>query len=317
MIIEVSNDELDSRLDKFLKRKLKVFTQSFIEKSLRKGNIKVNCKKVKSNIKLNVKDKIFIADKIFLESKTHSNDENLLNEDHVKASLKFLNKIKIFENNDFIVFNKPSGLAVQGGSNVSKNLDHLIKSAFFKKNNVPRLVHRIDKDTSGIILLAKNLISTKSVSTDFKNHNISKSYLAIVHGNPGKFGIFNKNIKKTNNNFLSKNKLVYSKTLFINLFNNNNFSFLALQPITGRKHQIRLHLLNSNTPILGDKKYYVSNFARNKNMHLHAQFLKLSNGLLFEAKLPDYFIKTLDDIGGTNFIPKTMPIFKSKRGKIE
>ena len=71
-------------------------------------------------------------------------------------------------------------------------------------------------------------------------------------------------------------------------------------------------MLNSNTPILGDKKYYVSNFARNKNMHLHAQFLKLSNGLLFEAKLPDYFIKTLDDIGGTNFIPKTMPIFKSK-----
>ena len=312
MIIEVSNDELGSRLDKFLKRKIKVLTQSFIEKSLRKGNIKVNCKKVKSNVKLNAKDKIFIADKILLESKTHSNSENLLHRDQFKTSLTFLNKIKIFENNDFIAFNKPSGLAVQGGTNISKNLDRLIKIAFFKKNNVPRLVHRIDKDTSGIILLAKNLISTKLVSTDFKNHNILKSYLAIVHGNPGKFGVFNKNIKKTNNNLLLKNKLVHAKTLFINLFNNDKFSFLALQPITGRKHQIRLHLLDSNTPILGDKKYYISNFSRNKNMHLHAQFLKLSNGLLFEAKLPDYFIKTLDDIGGTNFIPKTMPIFKFK-----
>ncbi len=302
MIIEVPKEEIDSRLDKFLKRKFKNFNQALIEKHLRKGNIKINDLKVKANQKLFPGELIFVSDKIQFNEKIFKLDHNS------DTSHRFIKSIELYQNEDFIIFNKPSGLPVQGGSKIKKNLDDLLKQTFPKENF--KLVHRIDKDTSGIIIIAKNLITAKKFSEYFKNQMIKKSYLAVVYGNPGKCGIINSdiiNIKTSINN----NKNFKATTKFINLFSNKMCSLLALQPVTGRKHQIRLHLLDYGTPIIGDKKYYkpnenFKNFSKNK-LHLHSQFLKFPEGSNFNAPIPNYFLKTIDEIGATSLIPSQMP----------
>ena len=153
-------------------------TQGFIEKNIRKKNILINNSITKANylVKLNDELKILNFHETLYKNK-------IIFKKNIKISKEILNEFKrsiIFENNDFIVLNKWSQIATQGGSKIKISIDHIIKNI----NSNYRLVHRLDKETSGFLLIAKNLNYAKKLSYLFKQKEITKFYIALCEGNP-------------------------------------------------------------------------------------------------------------------------------------
>ncbi len=198
---------------------------------------------------------------------------------------------KIFEDENILVLNKPANLAVQGGSKVQISVDQLFDY---------RLTHRIDKDTSGILILAKNQKIAANLIEKFKYKKIWKTYLAIIIGRPkklrGKISTPIYNEHKGKQAALTEYEIID--------YVGNELSFAALYPITGRKHQIRIHLKDLNCPILGDGKYGGKNAFKNNlhnKIHLHAYKLEIDNYLgkkkIFTAEMPDKFRESMNLLG--------------------
>jgi len=188
-VINVESSSVGLRIDRWIKNNLIKIPQSLIEKDLRNGKIKVNKKKVKSSYKLNKSDKIFLY--------------NVSYKNLSKKKIKFIPKdiiIKetekdIIENNsDFIVINKKSGLPVQGGTKIKENLINILENSNFFENTKPFIVHRIDKDTSGVLIIAKNRNTAQQLTSLFRIRKIHKNYFAFTIGHFGK-----KKKKKKNN----------------------------------------------------------------------------------------------------------------------
>jgi len=175
----ISNIEFkDWRLDKWLKLNFSTLNQSFIEKNLRKGNIKVDNKKKPSKYKLQINDEVIIfnySDEVYKDIVKQFTKKIIPShyDDLFRSSI-------IYENDDFIIINKWSGIATQGGSKINISIDHIIKNISEKYN----LVHRLDRETSGLLIIAKNLQTTKILGKLFKDHLIFKLYLAICEGSP-------------------------------------------------------------------------------------------------------------------------------------
>ena len=166
----VTENDSNLRLDRWLKTKYSSITQSFIEKLCRKGDIKINSKKIKSSYKL-VKNDIISIPK-FNEKK----EEKFL--DLKKSEKDFLSSIIIFEDEHFLIINKPNGISSQGGSKQNNNnIADLFKRYDVGINQKLRLIHRLDKDTSGIMILGKSRNSTKLLSSFFKEKKVKKKIL--------------------------------------------------------------------------------------------------------------------------------------------
>ena len=174
-------DFIGLRLDKWLRKNFESLSQSFIEKNLRKGNIKVNNEKVLAKYKIQLNDEI----KIFNFSKIiYKNKLNIVSNTVIPSKYKKLfNSSILYENNDFIILNKWTGIATQGGSKINISIDSIIKSISKKYN----LVHRLDRETSGLLIIAKNPFSTKYFGKIFKYKLIVKTYVAICQGKPKDF----------------------------------------------------------------------------------------------------------------------------------
>ena len=275
-------DNLNQRLDKYLKHKYTSLTQGFIEKNIRKKNILINNSTTKANYLVKVNDELKILN--FHET-LYKN--KIIFKKNLKISKEILDKFKRsikFENNDFIVLNKWSQIATQGGSKINISIDHIIKNI----NSQYRLVHRLDKETSGLLLIAKNLNYAKKLSSLFKQKEITKYYIALCEGNPKnnnsqvKLEIKNKKLKientLTNYKLLSKNKSISS---------------ILFNPQTGKTHQIRIVSKNLGCPIVGDNKYNFYSKYKKENLMLHAFALRFTiNTEKFEfiSILPDYFL---------------------------
>ena len=275
-------DNLNQRLDKYLKHKYTSLTQGFIEKNIRKKNILINNSTTKANYLVKVNDELKILN--FHET-LYKN--KIIFKKNLKISNEILDKFKRsikFENNDFIVLNKWSQIATQGGSKINISIDHIIKNI----NSQYRLVHRLDKETSGLLLIAKNLNYAKKLSSLFKQKEITKYYIALCEGNPKnnnsqvKLEIKNKKLKientLTNYKLLSKNKSISS---------------ILFNPQTGKTHQIRIVSKNLGCPIVGDNKYNFYSKYKKENLMLHAFALRFTiNTEKFEfiSILPDYFL---------------------------
>ena len=177
-IIKISNEESNQRIDKFLKRKYNNLSQSFIEKNLRKKNILVNNFISKSNYKIKKDDLLTIknfSDEIY--PKFEKKKTNI----SISQSLKkIFYKSIIFENNNFLVIDKWSGISTQGGTNIIMSIDTIIKNISSNYN----LVHRLDKETSGLLIIAKNLKYTKLFGRIFSSQKLNKTYLALCDGKP-------------------------------------------------------------------------------------------------------------------------------------
>lgn len=279
-VIKVTEDFIGTRLDRFLKKNIPGIKQSHLEKLIGSGSIRVNKKKSKPNFQLEANQSVSIPPKL------RDNKFNFkLKHKYVPLNddLEMIQKCKINETDDFLVLNKPSGLPVQGGSKVTRHIDGLLEHAFGKGKKF-YLVHRLDRDTTGALLVAKNRIYAKKFSNYFKDKKISKKYLAIVCGKlEDKKGIIDLPLLKSKVNNEEKvivdyNKGLKSVTKYKLLGSNENFSFLLLSPVTGRTHQLRVHLSKLGFPILGDDKYggiTVLNFNKNQKATLQLHCLEL------------------------------------------
>ena len=275
------------RLDRFLRNKLGKIPQGLIEKKLRTGKIKLNKKKVKSSTKVALNDKVELFNLDFKEKSNYKK----INFKPSKIIIKSNEKSIIENNEDFIVINKDSGISVQGGTKSKKNLIDIFKKSKIFENTKPYSVHRLDKDTSGVFIIAKKREMAQLLTSLFRLRKIHKTYLAICHGELEKnSGELNDNLIRYDN---GKKIVEKAKTIFKVIDKNSEASLLELKPITGRKHQLRKQLYNIGHSIYGDEKYQHINLKGiNKKLMLHSyqiKFLINKQKHTYKALLPDYF----------------------------
>ena len=279
----IDSDYSNSRLDKWFKFTVKNLPQSLIEKLLRKNKIKVNRKKVKSSYRLKDGDLVEVYDIDKFKNKVK--DEKF----QYKASKKeksSLSSLVLEDNENFIVINKPCGLAVQSGTKSPKNLIDILKNTKFFDNQKPFIVHRIDKDTSGLLMIAKNREYAQLLTSLFRLRKIHKTYLAISNGS------IDNSIKNLKDElFYYENKKKFSQSAFTNikiLKKNEKYTLSELNPITGRKHQLRKQLFNIGNSVVGDAKYNITKRNSSKQrLMLHAYKLKFKiNDIKYNFKAP-------------------------------
>ena len=291
-LINVEKSYNNMRIDRFIRNHLGNIPQGLIEKNLRSGKIKLNHKKVKSSKKVKAGDKIYIFNLNFEET-----IQQVKKKFNPKKEIIKENEELVIENNDnFIVLNKASGISVQGGTKSKKNLvDIFAKSKIFEGTK-PYSVHRLDKDTSGVFIMAKTRESAQLLTSLFRLRKVHKTYLAICQGEiNNNSGIWNNDLIRYDGD---KKIIEKAKTIFKVVDKNSEASLLELKPITGRKHQLRKQLLAIGNPIFGDTKYKLSNSNKgiNKNLMLHSYQIKFKINEVkhtYSALLPDYFKKLL------------------------
>lgn len=270
------------RLDKFIIEKISI-PYRLVQRQIREKNIRVNNSRTLSNYKLQMSDIVSV----------HRDFDTELKKDKFSKIPKNLEKkIKksiLYQSDDFIILNKWSGIACQRGNKVSNSIDDLIR-VFDNITNKAKLVHRLDKDTSGLLIIALNKSSSRYFQGEFRNLKIEKTYSAIVENKPeNSYGIFNNSINIQGKDLEASTSYKIQRRLQKGLY------LLELKPTFGRKHQIRLHCAKNNCPILGDKKYNInSNYGKKvNNLFLHAKELKFRSpkGKTINIKVdePDYF----------------------------
>jgi len=294
-IYKVEEEFVNSRLDRWFRRKICPVPQSLIEKSIRIGKIKVNNKKRKSSHKLQLFDSISLYDLNFSEKK------NIKKKYIYRASKKDLKESSniIIENNEnFVVINKPAGISVQKGTKSMRNIIDILRKRSEFQDCTPFPVHRIDKETTGILLVAKNRKYAQLLTSLFRIRKIHKTYLCIALGYPqDKKGTFRDILF-----YFEGDKKIETTavTHYRILDSNNNYSLLSMSPETGRKHQLRKQLLIHGHPVLGDNKYRMFEKKRTpkKSLMLHSYKINFSineTKYSFKVDPPNDFLKTLKE----------------------
>ena len=282
----------DMRIDRWTRLKIGKIPQGLIEKYLRSGKIKINKKKIKSSTKVKTNDIVNFFNLDFKETIIQKKIKFEPSKEIIKS-----NEDQIIDNNEnFVVLNKSSGISVQGGTKSKKNLvDIFAKSEIFQGTK-PYSVHRLDKDTSGVFIMAKTRESAQLLTSLFRLRKVHKTYLAICHGE------LNTDAGEWNDDLIrydgDKKIIEKAKTIFKVLDKNSEASLVELKPITGRKHQLRKQLYALGQPIFGDIKYKLSSSSKgiNKNLMLHSYQIKFIIDDVkhtYTALLPDYFRKLL------------------------
>ena len=283
----INQDNSERRIDNFLLSLYKNVPKSKIYNIIRKGEVRVNSKRIKPSYKLKIDDLVRIPpnlDKPLAQIKRISSD---LIEKHTK-------KI-IFEDTNYIVTNKNNDIAVHSGSKNGIGLIDIFRS---KYGNHIELCHRLDKHTSGCLVLAKNKKSVKYFSNLLTTNEIKKTYIAILKGKFKDKKIIENEIYK--NNLL---KLKKSKTIFKLIRQLKNTSIVNVDLHTGRTHQIRIHASQINHPILFDKKYGDEMFDSSINLNFKKTLALHSKSISFKdqnskiikvtARYPDEFKKLI------------------------
>ncbi len=284
------------RLDNFLINYLKGVPKSKIYSIIRKGEIRINSKRKKPSYKL------FSGDELRVPPIRISKEESQFVPTNIISLIK---EAILEENDDFIVINKPEGIASHGGSGISLGVIETIRN-FGKAYRDAKLVHRLDKDTSGCQVIAKNNKFLRRCNKLISERKVKKTYQAVVHGNwIHKDGIYEINIEK--NMVIGKERMVrisdggkIAKTFFKLIESSKHFSLIQCELITGRTHQLRVHLSELGFPIVGDKKYGIREnklskvSTYKKRMYLHANsFTSKDLNIHVTEKPPKEFKKIL------------------------
>ncbi|MDJ1305715.1 MAG: RluA family pseudouridine synthase [Candidatus Midichloria sp.] len=300
----VAEEDNDIRLDRWFKRHYKEYSFANISKLARTGQIRVDSKRVKASDKIKFNQEIRFPALITLKPQVKKSILTSKN-DYAKLVEEITANI-IYINSHVLVLNKPAGLAVQGGNGIEISVDHIASELKFDAKEKPKLVHRIDKETSGILIMARTIKAAQEIADIFQNRDIDKKYLAIIQGKPKELKeVIDIPLEKKDSGAGFEN-MAPSKngrqaiTRYKVLAHNERAALLEVIPVTGRKHQIRAHLAAIGCPIISDKKYNKEYSLYNRiaaSLCLHAYELNLAlfgEKLKFQAPLPKHFIDVLN-----------------------
>lgn len=275
----INKDESGIRIDRWFKRHYPDVPTVLVQKLLRKGAIKVNGEKQASGgYRVAVGDQIHIPDSMQGDA-IKSGKKSSLPTPSKEDTQAVLNAI-IFEDDQLIVLNKPSGLAVQGGSKIKQSVDSVLRYHYGKRGILTKLVHRLDKETSGVLLVAKTAPMAEQLAEAFREKTVRKYYIAVVDGviKPRQ-GRIEKSIEKQLTAHKQEQVVVSDNgkpatTEYSLLHSTRKHSLVLLQPVTGRMHQLRVHMQSIGHPILGDRKYGLDKDNTSRLM-LHAYAIEL------------------------------------------
>ena len=283
--VKVKQDYHNSRFDRWFKTNVIDLPQSLIQKILRLNKIKVNRKKVKTSYRVQSGDLVEIYD---ISKFKISDRPKKIKYKPSRQEVDFYDDYILENNNNFIVINKPRGIAVQAGTKSFRNIIDVLKDSKYFENTKPFIVHRLDKETSGVLIVAKNREYAQLSTSLFRIRKIHKTYIALTHGK------ISKDLKTLKDDLITIDngkKIIQKAISHLRLLKtSSNFSYVELNPITGRKHQLRKQLYNIGNPIVGDDKYFINRRAdkmkiKNKNLLLHAYKIKfMINNIQYNFK---------------------------------
>lgn len=299
-VVKIKKEDDGIRLNRWFLREYPALSLSRLQKLLRTKQIKVDGKRAETSTRLIAGQELRLPP--LDEQKAVETKKIISNRD-----IEYIQSMVIFKDENIIALNKPSGLAVQGGTNMKKHIDGMLEALKFELNEKPRLVHRIDKDTSGLLLLARNRKTAEILTKAFKEHLIQKIYLVLTRGCPvKKAGLIDLPLEKVGEKMEVVDDGQKAQTKFKVIDQTGKkYALIEAQPLTGRTHQIRAHMEAINTPILGDYKYYGREKFKPQNMadklYLHAYQADLSfvygTKKIIKAEIPNYFKEACQFLG--------------------
>ena len=303
--LSVGDDESGLRLDRWFRRHFPDLPHGRLEKLLRSGQVRVDSGRVRANTRLQAGQRVRVPPLGELAAKRPIRPA--VDED----SARMLVHNVLYRDNEILVINKPPGLAVQGGSRISRHLDAMLDALRFEAGERPRLVHRLDKDTSGALVLARNANAAARLSAAFRARAVRKFYWALVVGAPPRsrgsidIPLSKKRSRAGERMVVGEGRDARTRYAVVDRAG-RQATWLALELVTGRTHQLRAHLAAIGVPIQGDGKYggrgaFLPAKEVAPRLHLHAREMILESmagqTLRFVAPLPDHMAATCAILG--------------------
>jgi 23S rRNA pseudouridine955/2504/2580 synthase len=258
--VTVGGDEAGMRLDRFFEARFPGLSFSHIQRIIRKGEVRVNGKRAQPKDRLAAGQAIRVPP-LKLEPPKPREDAGQDQKDRA-----FLKSITLYEDDDVMVLNKPMGLAVQGGSGTVRHIDGMLGALRSRDGQRPRLVHRLDKDTAGCLLVAKTRFAAAALAQTFRSRSARKIYWALVVESPrpkqGRISTFLAKEEREEDSFMRIAKhgeegASHAVTYYAVVETaGQKLTWLSLKPVTGRTHQLRAHMAHIGHPIIGDPKYF-------------------------------------------------------------
>ena len=327
-LIDIGSDEGDQRLDRWFRRRFPHVPQGRIEKMCRKGEIRLDGGRVKSSTRVTVGQTVRVPPLPDGAAPTPTKGPVISDDDAA-----MMRSMVLYRDDHIIALNKPAGLPTQGGSKQKRHIDGLSAALMFDADEKPRLVHRLDKDTSGVLIMARTRMVASDLTKAFRSRDTRKIYWAAVAGSPHpkmgtiRFGLVKagghgphgegekmhtvhpRDVEATPDAKHATTDYAVLSSLATRV------SWVALVPITGRTHQLRAHMAEIGHPIIGDGKYGGSGQENlgdgwgaqlggeiSRKLHLHARSLSLThpvtgNQLMLTAPMPDHMARTWETLG--------------------
>jgi 23S rRNA pseudouridine955/2504/2580 synthase len=316
--VTVTPDEANMRVDRFLEARFPGLSFSHIQRVVRKGELRVNGRRVDSKDRLEAGQSVRIPPlKLDAPKKSGRSEAE-------EKNLSALRDMILFEDDDLMVLNKPAGLAVQGGSGTTRHLDQMLEAMRDSKGQKPRLVHRLDKETSGCLVVAKTRFAASELTGAFRSRSARKIYWALVAGVPkpkqGRISTFLAKEEREDDSFMriaehGDEGASHAVTFYAVVETSaQTLAWVSLKPVTGRTHQLRAHMEHIGHPIIGDPKYFhkenweIPGGIQNR-LHLLARRISIPHprgGIIdVSAPLPPHMLQSWNLLGleATRFDP--------------
>ena len=313
--IKVTRDEAGLRLDRWFSVHFPAVTYGYLQKLLRSGQVRLDGKRVQANARLQEGQQLRVPAVARQPAKSGPSLSPPLGLS--KGDRDFIERLILFEDDAVMVLNKPFGIAVQGGTGTKRHIDGMLAGMADRFGDRPRLVHRLDRDTTGVLLVAKNRNAAAKLGRIFQTRSAAKTYWALIKGVPkppqGKVeaalvkaaGPDGDRVRKA---LPGEQEKAMHATTHYSVIDRvaHKVSWVSLKPVTGRQHQLRAHMALIGHPIVGDNKYegetVLADSGIDIQLHLHARRLIIPHpagaaDIDVTAPLPPHMLKTWDILG--------------------